>query len=310
LNWSPNLAYLVTDGSPPGGYKIYYDSDASGEPYEGTDAEDLGGTATPSPIDVGNVSSYELRNLSPATATPTAPTLLSAAPSNQRIDLSWSAIGGATDYRVQYGVADTSENSVDVGNVTTHTLTGLVNGVTYRITVSAIAQSRYYLTVSVYDNTSDKNESVLSPETSLPLGPQRVSAASNELTAKPEVVVPYPILPDEGCFIATAAYGFYSAPQVRVLRDFRDQYLLTNLPGRAFVHWYYRHSPPAAHYISNHPGWKALVRAALLPLVALAWLFTKSSAPVLIALLMVNLLLTGWWMLRRRRARFSAGTVR
>ncbi|NOY86334.1 MAG: hypothetical protein GXP52_03410, partial [Deltaproteobacteria bacterium] len=38
-----------------------------------------------------------------------------------------------------------------------------------------------------------------------------------------------------GCFIATAAFGSYEAPAVRVLRDFRDADLLTNGPGKWFV---------------------------------------------------------------------------
>lgn len=313
LSWSPNLSYRVTDGSPPGGYRIYYDSDGSGTPYDGADARDLGGSTTPSPIDVGNVTSYVLRNLSPATATPAAPVLQTAAPSNQRIDLSWSAVDGASDYRVQYGIADTSENEIDVGNVTAYTLTGLDNGVTYRVTVSALAQSQYYLAVSVYDNTGEQNESVLSPENSLLIGPQQLSLPSNELTAMPEEVTPYPILPDDHCFIATAAYGYYSAPQVRVLRDFRDLYLLTNTPGRAFVRWYYRHSPPAARYISTHSGWKAVVRAALLPLVALAWLLTKGGTPAVVILLAVSLIVIGWWTTWRHRRRHdghNVGTVR
>ena len=307
LSWTPNQSYLVTDGSPSGGYKIYYDSDASGAPYDGTDAEDLGGSPTPSPVAVGNVSSYVLRNLSPAMTIPAAPVLQEALPSNQRIDLTWSAVAGATDYRVQYGIVDTSENAIDVGNITSYTLTGLVNNSTYHITVSTLEQSRYYLAVSVYDNTSAQNESVLSPETSLLFGPQRVSLPSNELTATPEKVVPYPVLPDEGCFIATAAYGYYSAPQVRALRNFRDQYLLTNGPGRVFVHWYYRNSPPAAHYISNHPGWKVLVRIALLPAVALAWLLTACGTAAFVGLFTVCLLMIVSWTLWRRRHR--AGTL-
>lgn len=70
-----------------------------------------------------------------------------------------------------------------------------------------------------------------------------------------------------GCFIATAAYGSDMAPQVQVLRDFRDRALLTNAPGRAFVSFYYRHSPALADAIRPHDSVRAVVRAALGPVV-------------------------------------------
>ncbi len=69
------------------------------------------------------------------------------------------------------------------------------------------------------------------------------------------------------CFIATAAYGSYLAPEVDTLRRFRDEYLQTNRLGRAFVAWYYRHSPPAADYIRGRPWLRALTRVALTPIV-------------------------------------------
>jgi hypothetical protein len=69
------------------------------------------------------------------------------------------------------------------------------------------------------------------------------------------------------CFIATAAYGSYLEPHVVILRAFRDKYLLTNAPGRAFVRFYYKHSPPLADFIARHESLKMITRWALTPLV-------------------------------------------
>lgn len=39
----------------------------------------------------------------------------------------------------------------------------------------------------------------------------------------------------EGCYIATCVYGSYDAPEVLVLRDFRDNELSKNIFGRLFI---------------------------------------------------------------------------
>jgi len=68
-----------------------------------------------------------------------------------------------------------------------------------------------------------------------------------------------------GCFIATAAFGSYESKEVKILRLFRDKYLLSRVWGREFVKFYYAHSPGFAGYIQDKPALKSVVRLVLKP---------------------------------------------
>jgi len=84
-----------------------------------------------------------------------------------------------------------------------------------------------------------------------------------------------------GCFIATAAYGSYLHPDVMILREFRDKYLLTNQPGRAFVAVYYKISPPVADFIRTHESARFIVRVLLTPFIFAVkhlWAATATTA--------------------------------
>jgi len=104
-----------------------------------------------------------------------------------------------------------------------------------------------------------------------------------------------------GCFIATAAYGSLMEPHVKILRDFRDCFLLGNTAGESFVHFYYTYSPPIADYIAKHDSLKVMVRIGLLPVVGVSWIALKIgpfSTVILIFFLIFCLIGLVWF--RRR----------
>lgn len=80
------------------------------------------------------------------------------------------------------------------------------------------------------------------------------------------------------CFVATAAYGDYDHPFVLVLRDFRDHTLAATGAGRAFIAWYYRHSPAWADFLRRHPTARTAAAVVLWPIVvaAGAWEYTTA----------------------------------
>jgi hypothetical protein len=178
-------------------------------------------------------------------------------------------------YKIYYGTRSRDYDSViDVGDTTYHTIRGLE------------PETRYYLALTAYDISY--NESDFSGE---------VSGVSKEEQPTPN---PYPYdgeidsedgYSEWGCFIATASFGSYLNPHVKVLRDFRDAFLIPNSLGRKCVRFYYQHSPRIAKKMGKYGSLRFLSRQALLPLIGMSSLSLKTTASPKIVLLPFPLLL-------------------
>ena len=159
--------------------------------------------------------------------------------------------------------------AIDAGNTTYYTVRGLE------------PETRYYLALTAYDTS--RNESDFSGEVSAVTGndPDPAPSTSSTLIDNEE----------GGCFIATAAYGSYLNPHVKILREFRDEFLIPNFLGKKFVHLYYQYAPPIACNIVEYGSLKFVTRQVLLPLIAMSSLSLKTTASPTFLLLPLCLLL-------------------
>ncbi len=166
-----------------------------------------------------------------------------------------------------YNGADSSDGAspIDVGNVTNYILGGLQNDI------------HYYVRVSAVDDTG--TEGPLSQEAG---NTPRESMGLTELVDE-----------EGGCFIATAAYGDYDHPKVRILRKFRDNILQKWSFGRGFVKAYYKYSPGAAGLLAKRPRARFAAGVALIPLTEYARVSTAYPLLALLIPLLIILSATG-----------------
>ncbi|GFO69389.1 hypothetical protein GMLC_29680 [Geomonas limicola] len=300
------LSWNASTGSQVTAYRVYY-GPSSGN-YAGFT------NATPATGSTVTSTTASIQNLPlDIPATPAAPVL---APleviSSTVLKASWGAVAGATGYLVYYSTSAFTDTTlpatfltVNGGSVTSVLIPNLSTGQAYFVSVIAVTQTTVFAAVTAVVDTNlaanfgvaSSNESAYSTEVSQGIGQVVQSSMSNQRSDFPEATSPAPSLKSEGCFIATAAFGFYSAPQVQALRDFRDRYLMTNAPGRAFVAWYYHYGPYVAHFINVHPWLKVPVRAVLFPLIVMSLVLTGGSFLAKSSLILLATLL---FTLRRR----------
>ena len=85
-----------------------------------------------------------------------------------------------------------------------------------------------------------------------------------------------------GCLIATAAYGTELAPQVQLLREVRDNTVMSTSSGMAFMtgfnQLYYSFSPTIADWERENPMFQQSVRAFITPMVSTLSIMTLADS--------------------------------
>jgi hypothetical protein len=192
-----------------------------------------------------------------------------------QINLSWTDNSDAESSYIISRATVAGGPFTEIGTVgagvTTYSDTGLTFGTTY-----------YYRVQAMNDESA--------------------SAYSNEASATAAIIAPLGGSGGGGCFLATAAFGTPLEKHVRILRLFRDRFLLTNAAGRAFVKFYYKISPPVADRISQNEGLRFITRCSLMPLVGMAYVMVTYGAMTVFLFAFSIFLITSAliWLARRR----------
>jgi hypothetical protein len=88
-----------------------------------------------------------------------------------------------------------------------------------------------------------------------------------------------PSSPPSKCFIATATYGSEIAPEVALLRNFRDAEVLQTLAGtgfmQAFNSFYYSFSPQVALFMASHGEVRSAMKVILYPLIGILYVSSR-----------------------------------
>ncbi len=273
VSWAQNLDYLVT------GYLVLSSAPSAPNPdYAQTNPVDNAPT-----LCVGSppVCSFTRSSLVDTGTTPAQPSAPTAGFGDSRVQLTWPAVADATAYEVYVGTAPNSGTLALTVSSNSALVEGLTNGTLHYFAIRAVNQPKFYAAVKSVDESpvlATSPASEISEADAVTYGTAGIGPLSAEVTSTPQPLVAFPPLNDTGgCFIATAAYGSPLAPQVDVLRMFREHYLRPHVPGRILIRVYETVSPPVAEMIRSSDPLRLVVRVMLWPVVGLAWMTVHGS---------------------------------
>jgi len=119
-----------------------------------------------------------------------------------------------------------------------------------------------------YSSSQAQTQFTILPQSTVTSTPSSSSTSSSQSSGPPSP-----------CFIATATYGSEIAPEVALLRYFRDAQVLRTSAGRSFMQafnaFYYSFSPQVASFISANGIVRSSMKIILYPLIAILFFSSK-----------------------------------
>ena len=250
-------------------------------------------TATGSPG-----SDYATANFQLVTSTPSIALSPTSAQAGATVQVSGSGFYTTdTSCTISGSVVNTQTCSISGGTLTgsfvvntasvgSYTLTATGNQGDSAVTTFAVNAASTQTTTSsttVTYSTSSSTSTMTSVTTVSSIG-TTTSTSVATTTITPSSSTTQPPIPQ--CLIATASYGSELAPEVQILRNFRDNSLMKTVAGSSFMivfnAWYYSFSPAVASQISTSPAEMMVMRGVLYPLIGILKLssltFSATSA--------------------------------
>ena len=157
-----------------------------------------------------------------------------------------------------------------------------IGGFTGVITLDALTSSND-VTANLSNTTIVFDSDVTSATSNLTIGSSEgasgeftitVNSSSSDGTVSRSITIPVNVQEDNGggCLIATAAYGTELAPQVQLLREIRDNTVMSTSSGAAFMtgfnQLYYSFSPTIADWERENLMFQETVRALITPMIS------------------------------------------
>jgi hypothetical protein len=219
---SGNVRISWSEVSDVSGYRVVY-WDGSGPSDADTDADTDTDTETDTDVDAGTDAGSGKLDFTPVPYADDA----GAGDASEECTVPGGPAGGAAYNHAL--VSGYSDSQLNVADATSATIDNLENGAQYKFAVVSL-------------------DAAANP-----------SVFSEAICATPEVTVDFSEIYDGSggkggghyCFIATAAFGSYDHPTVRVLRAFRDGFLAKVPGGRGVIKAYYAIGPSLAAIVGG-----------------------------------------------------------